>query len=451
MTPLEAHHNERADFDTVLIQCLKALSLSDIGSREKTDQHDVTCDSCHLNRKQTKTHLTGHAVAHFTIPNELFGKIFRSDEVTFENFKRLFRDNIHENVTCNGCSEPSFRGLRFKCDICPDYDLCQRCASNGVITGTHKSDHPIIIVNSEVIPKINRDDIELGDELGHGGFGYVYKSKWLSKNRVVACKVLTVPLFDDASERLKSFMKELAAYRELSGAYILKIFGYCNQTLLDGKGTKYMLILEYMERGSLTDVLNQKEKLSLHRKLVMALNIASGMRKIHDHRMIHRDIRPDNILVSEDYTAKIGDMGIARVISPNHHHTIIGCQKYMPYEFYTGVYDQSLDVYTFGLTLNHLFTENTHNYDMVNRKAILTKQSPVFWELISRCIDTNPRQRPSAVEIEKTLGLFDTGFNQIIRDYPTYKKLPTNGRDKIFLRFYEELTPKVKQLVHKPS
>ncbi|CAF5103585.1 unnamed protein product, partial [Rotaria sp. Silwood1] len=57
----------------------------------------------------------------------------------------------------------------------------------------------------------------------------------------------------------------------------------------------------------------------------MVMNIASGMRKIHEHRMIHRDIRPDNILVNENYVAEIGDMGIARVIDPLNHHTQIGC------------------------------------------------------------------------------------------------------------------------------
>ncbi|CAF1496835.1 unnamed protein product [Rotaria sp. Silwood1] len=88
----------------------------------------------------------------------------------------------------------------------------------------------------------------------------------------------------------------------------------------------------------------------------MVMNIASGMRKIHEHRMIHRDIRPDNILVNENYVAEIGDMGIARVIDPLNHHTQIGCASYMPPEFYHGTYDQKLDIFTFGLTLNELFT-----------------------------------------------------------------------------------------------
>ncbi|CAF3991105.1 unnamed protein product, partial [Rotaria sp. Silwood1] len=57
----------------------------------------------------------------------------------------------------------------------------------------------------------------------------------------------------------------------------------------------------------------------------MVMNIASGMRRIHEHRMIHRDIRPDNILVNENYVAKIGDIRIARVIDPLNQQTQIGC------------------------------------------------------------------------------------------------------------------------------
>ena len=114
----------------------------------------------------------------------------------------------------------------------------------------------------------------------------------------------------------KSFRQELAAYAELSSPYILKTYGFNIQELDDGT-RKCMLVMEYMPRGSLKIVLRQKEQIPLRQKLEMACQIASGMRKLHAHRMIHRDIRPDNILIAENYTAKIGDMGLARVWSPD--------------------------------------------------------------------------------------------------------------------------------------
>ncbi|CAF4602962.1 unnamed protein product, partial [Didymodactylos carnosus] len=100
-----------------------------------------------------KSHLTGHAVAHYKYPNELFGREFKNDEVTMENLKRIYQNDIHENVTCNGCLKVSFKGLRFKCDMCPDYDLCPRCVYDCVTNVDHKSNHAMIAMSNEVIPK----------------------------------------------------------------------------------------------------------------------------------------------------------------------------------------------------------------------------------------------------------------------------------------------------------
>ena len=66
-----------------------------------------------------------------------------------------------------------------------------------------------------------------------------------------------------------------------------------------------MILMELMGRGSLQDLIeNQQNNLSLRRKLTMSRQVASGMRRIHQHGMVHRDIRPDNILVTDDYIAR---------------------------------------------------------------------------------------------------------------------------------------------------
>jgi serine/threonine protein kinase len=231
----------------------------------------------------------------------------------------------------------------------------------------------------------------------------------------------------------------LGAYNELSGAYILKLYGNAvEQPKYSGGVYKYALVMEFMSRGSLTSVI-QKNELSLSCKLDMAWHVASGMKKLHARHMIHRDIRPDNILVNEIYTAKISDMGIARSISPDEqqHLTIIGCPSYMPLEFYTSRYGQSLDVYTFGLTLYYLFTETIHKFDPLLRIISLTQKSAVFNELIVRCIDVKPKRRPSAVEIETTLNLYRRTFKKYIENHdPEYTQLTTDRMDEIFMKFY---------------
>jgi serine/threonine protein kinase len=275
--------------------------------------------------------------------------------------------------------------------------------------------------------------------------GTVYKAKWLSKNRLIACKVINAR--PEHIHHEKSFRKELAAYAELSGPYILKTYGY-NIEQLDDDTRKCTLVMEYMPRGSLTNVLRQKEKLPLRRKLEMACQIASGMRKLHAHRMIHRDIRPDNILVTEDYTAKIGDMGLARVWLPDVKLTTIGCLPYMPLDFYTGKYDQSLDVYTFGLTINQLFTEKQHQFDLLTRRIELTKPSSVFADLITRCIHKDPSQRPTAIEIETTLRMYKQAIEKyILEKNIKYARMSTEEKNSTFITVYEGLQPELDKLL----
>ncbi len=267
--------------------------------------------------------------------------------------------------------------------------------------------------------------------------GTVYKAKWLSKNRQVACKVLTVS--SDRENVYKSFVQELGAYNELSGAYILKLYGYaCEQSAKDGV-QKFTLVMEYMGQGSLTNVI-QANKISLRQKLEMAWHVANGMKKIHARRMIHRDIRPDNILVNDFYTAKIGDMGIARSMTSTEEQTLtqVGCQPYMPPEFFTGKYDQSLDVFTFGLTLYHLFTGTKHLYDSLLRRVSLPLESPIFNELIQFCTDDKPKRRPSAVEIEIALNLYRRPFDKFIRiEHPKYEEYSMDYKNDIFMKFYD--------------
>ena len=278
----------------------------------------------------------------------------------------------------------------------------------------------------------------------------MHKAIWISKKRPVACKVITVPKTPEAEVLEKSFLKEITAYAELSGAYILKIYGFTASR--HGTSKRYMIIMEYMSNGSLASVIQEKsEKLSLRRRLDIARNIASGIRKIHEHRMIHRDIRPDNILVNENYVAKIGDMGIARVVDPRNQHTQIGCQSYMPPEFYKGSYNQKLDIFTFGLTLNELFTGKRHSFQpFVSDKIAFQEKSPIFDDLIGRCTLFDPDRRPAAIEIEKTFDLYAAGFNEIvIKKHPSYQNLPKNDKDEIFIAFYNQFHAPAAEFIRK--
>ncbi|CAF1133487.1 unnamed protein product [Adineta ricciae] len=421
------------------IRCSGCDSPRIVGDRYKCLEcadYDL-CGRCFDQRRQTRDHLTGHIMVHFSSPEEVFGQPVAglNNAINLTALTEKYQLEEQSDIECNVCKMNPLRGLRFKCDTCYDYNLCVNCVKKRA----HDRSHPLLAMGKSRFLEIPVDDIELGDEVGRGGFGTVYIAKWLSRNRQVACKVIRVP--PDNMHLEKSFRKELAAYAELSGPYVLKLYGYNIQALSDGT-QKCMLIMEYMSRGNLASVLKQTEKISLRRKLEMACQIAGGMRKLHEHHMIHRDIRPENILIGQDYIAKLGDMGLARVWLPDEALTLIGCVPYMPLDFYTAKYDQSLDVYTFGLTLHHLFTETRHQFDMLTRRVKLNNVSPVFSDLIARCIHPTASNRPSANEIEITLRMHKHTIERYIHESGiNYGRMSLEEKNNTFISTYDTFSP----------
>ncbi len=275
-----------------------------------------------------------------------------------------------------------------------------------------------------------------------------HKARWLSKKCRIMCKAITLTKTEKTDMLEKSFLKDLGVYAELSGTYILKIYGYAKSQ--QGQNIRYMVITEYISRGSLAKVIKENgNELSLRRRLDIARSIAGGMRKIHEHHIVHRDIQPDNIFVNENDVPKIGDMGIARFFDPLNQQTQISRQSYMPPEYYHGTYDQTLDIFTFGLTLNELFTSIKHSFVTVPTGEIsFYNVSPIFGELISRCIAYDPRRRPTSIEVEKVLDVFGNGFNELVlMKHPSYMTRSTKEKDKIFLSFYEKFHPRAMEVL----
>ncbi|CAF3986723.1 unnamed protein product [Rotaria sordida] len=426
------------------------------------------CGRCFEKHRHTGKHLIGHAMVHFKLPNEILGIQFNdiNNEVNLNNLRNLdtLRYEKHDGIKCDGiCHQQTLIGLRFKCDTCPNYNLCEICAiDKHICTKNHKKDHPLILTSNKVIPKIDPDDILLEESLGRGGFGRVYKALWRSKNLPVACKIIETSNKSSESDHLRrSFLQEIAAYRELSGPCILRTFAYAIRDIPaqrnHGQKTQFMILMELMGRGSLQDVLDKEpHQLSLRRKLTMSRQIASAMRRIHQHGMIHRDIRPDNILITDNYIAKIGDMGIARVLDPNCQHTQVGFKKFMPPEFFRdglngfAKFDEKLDIYTYGLTLNQLFTEKLHNFRscaLLPHITIIEKSPILYDEIILRCINEDSKKRPTAIEIERILKFYEAAFSKTM-DSNIYKKMDLKQKNKVFIKFYENNRGKMQCLIN---
>jgi len=226
------------------------------------------------------------------------------------------------------------------------------------------------------------------------------------------------------------------AYKELKGVNILKMFGHCIQT--KANEVNLMIVTEFMSKGSLKSLLENETDLSYRRKFDIVCDIAAGMARIHEHQFIHRDIRPDNILIDSNYTAKIGDMGIAKLIKTDKN-TQIGCRQFMPPEFHTGSYDQKLDVFTFGLTLNIIYNGTHHETNPIK----INKKSDIFQEYVNIFVDHNPSIRPKSKDISEKLRLIKKILDKTIFSDKSfslrYVSMSTKDKNKVFKILYDKI------------
>ncbi|XP_012556455.1 tyrosine-protein kinase fyna [Hydra vulgaris] len=395
------------------------------------NEYDL-CGVCFESRKITAPHVKAHPMVRYSGPKEIFGDEIEGENVTLEKFKKKF-DGVEHETTCKGCNSHPIFGLRFKCDECNEFDLCHKCFEKKTEINDHKKEHSILVCYS--IRNVNPSDIELLERLGSGAFGTAHKAKIISKNKIVVCKVLEWQLQHlflglDVNSLYKSFIREVLAYNEINSNYIIKTYGSC--IVNDIKKTKFYLLTEYMEKGSLANLLKNEPDLSYRCRLSIACNIASGMKRIHEKHYIHRDIRPDNIFVNKNYVAKIGDMGIARLQDKFQNHTVIGPDRYMPDEFRTGNYNEKVDVYTFGLTMYHLITGQTHAFE--NNKVELSEEPIIFSKLIQKCLENVPNDRPTASMLESNLELHYKVLYAVISKGTGYFFLPKKERTKICIK-----------------
>ncbi|XP_047337258.1 receptor-like protein kinase FERONIA [Impatiens glandulifera] len=179
----------------------------------------------------------------------------------------------------------------------PDEELCRRFSFGEILSAT------------------NNFDKEL--EIGHGGFGKVYKGVIDGKAETVAIKRLS----SESRQGEKEFRSEIDILSKLRHKHLVSLIGYCN------KGREMILVYEYMEHGTLADHLYKKNRdassngevpppLSWEQRLNVCLGAARGLDYLHtnsDQDTIHRDVKSENILLDRDWVAKIADFGICKV------------------------------------------------------------------------------------------------------------------------------------------
>lgn len=194
-----------------------------------------------------------------------------------------------------------------------------------------------------------------GNKMGEGGFGVVYKGH--VNNRTIAVKKLSA-MVDISSEELKDqFYQEIKVMARCQHENLAELLGFSSD------GDDLCLVYVYMPNGSLLDrlsCLDDTPPLSWHRRCKIAQGSANGINYLHENHHIHRDIKSANILLDEDFTAKISDFGLARA-SEKFTQTvmtsrIVGTTAYMAPEALRGEITPKSDIYSFGVVLLEIIT-----------------------------------------------------------------------------------------------
>ncbi|MEK7486189.1 MAG: protein kinase, partial [Planctomycetota bacterium] len=194
-------------------------------------------------------------------------------------------------------------------------------------------------------------------ELARGGVGIVFKAIHLETNQLVALKVLIAG--EDASETaLNRF------HREISSASKLKHIGIIEILDSGQEGGQHYFVMEFVEGKTLDKLL--KEEIAIREGLQIIKKALEALHYAHTHKIIHRDIKPDNIFITKDGQPKIGDFGLARdqTLDPDAHQltqtgAIMGTPKYMSPEQAMGdvkKVDARSDIYSMGVCLYQLLT-----------------------------------------------------------------------------------------------
>ncbi len=245
---------------------------------------------------------------------------------------------------------------------------------------------------------------EVLERIGAGGMAIVYKAKDLLLNRVVTIKVLRDQFVTD-EDFIRRFRREAQSAASLSHPNIVSVYD------VGKEGDTEYIVMEYVEGRNLKEIIREYAPLSTDQSINLGRQITEAIQNAHEHHIIHRDIKPHNILVSEDGHAKVTDFGIARAVSSatvTHTGDIIGSVHYLSPEQAKGLQsNEQSDIYSLGIVLYELITGKVP-YDGETPITIALKhlqEQPVlpskinpriekeFEAVIMRAIAKSPEQR----------------------------------------------------------
>ena len=267
---------------------------------------------------------------------------------------------------------------------------------------------------------------ELEEVVGHGGMSTVYRAHDSLLERNVALKVLHQQYNED-EDFVERFKREARSVAQLQHPNIVTVIDRGEED-----GRQY-IVFEFIDGENLKELVVRKGRLGLRDALEIALEVARGLAFAHEHGLVHRDVKPQNVLLNGDGRAKVTDFGIARSLDVEHGvtqtGTILGTSNYIAPEQASGQpVDAHTDVYSLGIVLYEMLTGEVpfpgESFVAVAMKHIQEPSPNVLdvrgdvplrvAEMIDRALEKDPEHRfPTmdafAAEIEASLAELDRG------------------------------------------
>ncbi|MDS0525116.1 protein kinase [Clostridium sp. SHJSY1] len=258
---------------------------------------------------------------------------------------------------------------------------------------------------------------EILEKIGEGGMGTVYKGRCVILDTFVAIKIIKTEL-NNSQKFIDRFNREANLIASLSHPSIVKFYG------VGSKGNINFLVMEYVDGKSLRKIINEHGRLDPTAALDIALQTARALEVAHKNNIIHRDVKPDNILITRNNKVKLMDFGLAKgndSISMTSSNLIIGSAHYFSPEQANGhPVDGRTDLYALGIVMYEMVTgrvpfygENTMaiiikhaNYPVTPPTDIVNNFPKYFNRVILKCLEKRPVERfQNATELCEALNI----------------------------------------------
>ena len=236
-----------------------------------------------------------------------------------------------------------------------------------------------------MIGKILNGRYEIIELIGRGGMAYVYKARDLKLNRFVAVKILREE-YTENEQFIKKFDRESQSAAGLSDPNIVSVYD------VGVDGDVYFIVMEYVDGITLKQYLIKKGRLDYEEATNFIIDVAEALQCAHEHGIIHRDIKPQNIMLTADMTPKVTDFGIARAITSSTitmtNQTMGSVHYISPEQARGGFVDERSDLYSLGIMYYELLTgelpfdeENTVSIAIKHIQEDITPPKTIFPEI----------------------------------------------------------------------